>query len=229
MRASRPRWRRLQTTADASESERKEWEDKIDESVKDAWKQLADALTAGLDAHLDARIEVLNDDAGKILNWRIDAADAKTRKLYDIAFDAMNDQRAIVVYDQAQQVGLIDKISQALDVVDLNSNQDQWDQALKGAGQALQLLVGQKSVQAWLKIGGTASTVGTVANMWVNAGLTLYTEWTAARSLEEIDRNGAEFRAAAAELREKISKTVAQIKAAEGLTATEVRSCSVRS
>lgn len=201
--------RNLQATANNAATERKEWEDRLNETGDDAFHQLPGALIVLLDVDVDNHVEDLNKEIQRALDSRINATDSNIRQQYDIALRALEDQKKKFLFDQ-------DKIMKDLDwsetgvveVPDLMADNDKWDKYWSGANQVLGILLGFSK-----KYSGYGQAQG-IANLLYDASYDLYSEGTSLQHLAELNRGTDEYFRAVTELQGKIKDTVGKIKRA---------------
>ena len=222
---------RIQGIHETSEEDRAEFEKKIGETTKDAWKHLADGHSSLVEADIDGNVEKLNEDAITVLNTRINTASTDPNVIVqgvtksDAAFLEIVKKRRDLKWDNDYAMRYIDTFSTGLDAVDLTDEHDFGKRALQGSSLILSTLLGDPVVQKALGIGSGYATFNTLANLYVNAGLDLTSQWESYKALDNLNSADAKYLAASTSLQKNIKTTVDKIKATQAELAHSSRSC----
>ena len=211
--------RRLASTGPTIADARTQWEQQLDEVTKDQWKQLAGALTSYLDARLDEKIKLLDKDARRALDMRINVSSGDVREQYDVAFRALVEQRKIVARNRDNAVALLDLWSKAYDALDLWDVQDLEERKLEALGQLSQLLVSQPAFEF-------AAAPVTIADLWINAAGDLYAEWFHYKALASLNQGAEQYARGMRLLQRNIQATSEAIKKVRDEIAASRRGCS---
>lgn len=194
--------RRLQKLSPTLDAERADWQTQWDDVARDAWKDLGEAVIGGLNAHLDHKVEELNEEALRALNLRIDVADPNVRQQYDIVFRALVAQRKIVLWDRDFVVAVLDRLFTGFDVADLfGKDKTERDRLLDGSKMILELL-------------GRGDPIAAPAEALTNAGLDLMTEYASYVRLSSLNAAEEQRMHAFKKLEARMNETISKIQAA---------------